>query len=139
MGAARAIVALVAFAWTLATAGAVAAQEPGVHVDPDSPAGKEYAIPLDFHRAAAVGRDAVEGVPQPLFGVGITPAAAGARGSAGDRGSGGSGSTSRRSGRASAGGAGGSRSGSAGRPPRAAAIVELTRPRSTTSEVALVG
>src|SRR3954453_3633966 len=104
MGAARAIVALVAFAWTLAAAGAVAAQEPGVHVDPDSPAGKEYAIPLDFHRAAAVGRDAVEGVAQPLFGVGITPAAAGARGSRGDRGSGRSGGSTRASGSGSTSG-----------------------------------
>src|SRR3954451_16468553 len=93
MRAARAIVALVAFVWTLATVGAVAAQEPGVHVDPDSPAGKEYAIPLDFHRAAAVGRDAVEGAAQPLFGVGITKAAAGADASGGDRSSGGTRST----------------------------------------------
>src|SRR3954453_14526123 len=100
MGAARAIVALVAFAWTFAAAGAVAAQEPGVTLDPDSPAGKEYAIPLDFHRAAAAGRDAVEGGAQPLFGVAIKPAAAGARGSGGGRGSGGSGSASTRSGRA---------------------------------------
>src|SRR3954447_241965 len=125
MRAARAIVALVAFAWMLGTAGAVAAQEPGVYLDPDSPAGKEYAIPLDFHRAQAVGRDAVEGTAQPLFGVGITPAAAGARGSdgdrnsGGDRGSGGSGATAGRSGRAPAGGAQGSRAGSAERPPRA--------------------
>src|SRR3954453_13759387 len=128
MGAARAIVALVAFAWTFAAAGAGGAQEPGVSLDPESPAGKEYAIPLDFHRAAAVGRDAVEGVPQPLFGVGIAPAAANARGSARDRSSGGrdrssdgSGSTSKRSGRAPAGGAGGSRSGAPGRPPPAGA------------------
>jgi hypothetical protein len=151
MRAARAIVALTALAWTLAPTGTVAAQEPGVTADPDSPAGKEYAIPLDFHRAAGVGRDAVEGVAQPLFGVGITPVAAGARGSGGDRGSGGSsgsggsdgsvgsGSTSGRSGRAPAGGNGRSRAGSADRAPRAAAVVQLTRPRSTTSEVGLVG
>ena len=152
MRAARAIVALVVFSWTLATAGAVAAQEPGVSIDPDSPAGKEYAIPLDSHRAAAVGRDSVDGAAQPLFGVGITPAAAGASasgrnrrsgGSGGNRRSGGSGSprasTSNRPGRARAGGTGNSRGGSTDRPPRAAALIDLTRPRSTTSEVLLIG
>src|SRR4051794_5178988 len=116
MPAARAIVALIALAWALAAAGTVGAQEPGVTIDPDSPAGKEYALPLDAHRAAAVGRDAGEGVPQPLFGVGITPAVARARGK---RRPGGSGtapaSTSKRSGRAPASRSGSSRAGSAGR------------------------
>jgi len=148
MRAARAIVALVAVAWTLAAAGAVAAQEPGVTVDPDSPAGKEYAIPLDFHRAAGVGRNAVEGVAQPLFGAGIRPVAAGAKGSGGDRGSGRSGgsgdsrrdgSTSGRSGRTSAGGTGRSRAGSVDRPPSTAAAIQLARPRCTASEVGLLG
>ena len=131
--------ALVAFAWTLATVEAVAAQEPGVHLDPDSPAGQEYAIPLDSHRAAALGRDAADGAAQPLFGVGITPpagASGGSRGSGGGGGGGGGGPTpapgSGRAGRAPAGG-------SADRPPRTAALIELTRRRSKTFEVALAG
>jgi hypothetical protein len=54
---------------------AAAAQDKGVFVDPDSPAGKEYAIPLDQARRDAgaggnTGRDSGTG-GQPLFGVGI--------------------------------------------------------------------
>jgi hypothetical protein len=45
----------------------------GVHVDPGSPAGREYAIPLAQARASAVG----DGGDGQLFGVGISSAAAG--------------------------------------------------------------
>jgi hypothetical protein len=38
-----------------AAAGAASGDEPGVHVDPDSPAGKEYAIPLERARQEATG------------------------------------------------------------------------------------
>src|SRR3954447_17654356 len=76
MRVARAIVALVVITGASATAQPVAAQEPGVFVDPGSPAGKEYAFPLDVQRAAAVGRDAVRDVAQPRFGVGIPRARA---------------------------------------------------------------
>ena len=37
-------------ALSLGLAGAASAAEPGVHVDPGSPAGKEYALPLDQAR-----------------------------------------------------------------------------------------
>jgi hypothetical protein len=48
------------------------AQESGVFVDPDSPAGKEYAIPLEeARRQAAGGSRANPGSGQPLFGEGI--------------------------------------------------------------------
>lgn len=52
-----------------------AAQEEGVFFDPDTPAGKEYAIPLDQARRDAgggglAGRENEAG-GQPLFGVGI--------------------------------------------------------------------
>src|SRR4051812_11822290 len=129
MRVARAIVALVVIG-TSATARPAAGQEPGVVVDPDSPAGKEYAFPLDVQRAAAVGRDAVQGVAQPLFGVGVTHAAAGRSGSS----SGSSASkASRRTPRPSAS----SRTRAGKRAPDAAAIAGLSRPRSTTPAVAL--
>lgn len=47
----------------------------GVHFDPDSPAGKEYALPLDQARdeAAGVGKsDGPAGEKAPLFGEGVT-------------------------------------------------------------------
>ena len=46
------------------------AQEDGVFVDPDSPAGKEYAIPLEEARRHGAGGGA-PGASQPLFGAGI--------------------------------------------------------------------
>jgi hypothetical protein len=78
----RGLAALVATA-SLGVPGAAQAQEPGVHVDPDSPSGREYVIPLE--EARRVGRDtADQPVPTsgsaqaPLFGDGIEPAAAAA-------------------------------------------------------------
>jgi hypothetical protein len=59
------------------TAPAVPAQDRGVIIDPDSPAGTEYAIPLEQARRDAAGADAVPpsgGAGEPLFGAGITPA-----------------------------------------------------------------
>lgn len=69
------------------------AAEPGVIRDPDSPAGKEYALPLDAARRLGEGSEAAgrEGVAKP-FGIGITP-----RGSR--RGGGGSDEQERGSGR----------------------------------------
>ena len=57
------------FACLLLAAPAVA-QEDGVFVDPDSPAGKEYAIPLEEARRHGAGGGA-PGTGQPLFGAGI--------------------------------------------------------------------
>src|SRR3954447_13876145 len=140
----RAIVALVAIVVPLATAGAAAAGEPGVTVDPDSPAGREYAFPLDTHRAAAVGRDAVQGAAQPLFGVGIRRAGArasdrSARSSASSASS--TSSTSRSGSKRTSrsrpsGGAASPRRGAAA--PHGAALVELSQPRSTTADVGLI-
>jgi hypothetical protein len=52
------------------------AQEGGVFIDPDSPAGTEYAIPLDQARREATGGKAGPGSTsagqEPLFGAGIT-------------------------------------------------------------------
>lgn len=51
--------------------------QPGVHVDPGSPAGKEYQIPVTAARAEASGGPpgsaAGSGADSPLFGRGITP------------------------------------------------------------------
>ena len=59
----------------LAPAPQAGAQGAGVVVDPDSPAGKEYAIPLEQARdttsSPAAKRD---GAPAELFGAGVTPA-----------------------------------------------------------------
>ncbi|MGC1165450.1 MAG: hypothetical protein WA862_05015 [Solirubrobacterales bacterium] len=63
----------------LASSGpATAADE--VHFDPDSPAGKEYALPLDQAREEATGggkadEDSAAGAP--LFGAGVSPPGAG--------------------------------------------------------------
>src|SRR3954462_8470902 len=85
MRVARVIGALVLIVGASATAGPVAAQEPGVTIDPGSPAGKEYGVPLDVQRAAAIGREAVQGVAQPRFGGGVTRYGAGARSAAAAR------------------------------------------------------
>jgi hypothetical protein len=56
---------------------AASAQEGRVFIDPDSPAGTEYAIPLDEARREAAGGSATtrSAAPheQPLFGTGIAP------------------------------------------------------------------
>lgn len=82
--------ALVALLLLVATPSA-AAQEDGVFVDPDSPAGKEYAVPIDQARGEAAGGGNRPPGEEPLFGEGIEPAAGGsgnkdAGGGAGDKG-----------------------------------------------------
>ena len=59
----------------LTAAGDAAAQSDGVFVDPDTPAGKEYALPLDKARqdvAPGAGVQGSEGGDAELFGVGIS-------------------------------------------------------------------
>ena len=55
-----------------------AAQDDGVFLDPDSPAGKEYAVPLEEARRQAIGGGGDGGADpssgQPLFGEGIARA-----------------------------------------------------------------
>ena len=58
----------------LVAAPSAAAQEDGVFVDPDSPAGKEYAIPIDQARGEAAGGGNRPAGEEPLFGEGIEPA-----------------------------------------------------------------
>jgi hypothetical protein len=69
---------------SLATAGpAAAAPGNGVHVDPGSPAGKQYAIPIPSARSQTSGQAGGAGSANPpLFGVGVTPDATVATGGA---------------------------------------------------------
>lgn len=67
-------------ALTLAlTASTAAAQEDGVTVDPNSPAGKEYVLPIDQARRDATGGGGSKGGksqggrPTPAFGEGVRP------------------------------------------------------------------
>jgi hypothetical protein len=66
---------LAIFATLLLGAGAVFAADDGVHVDPDSPAGKEYALPLETARSDAGGGDGSDSGgtgKAPIFGAGIS-------------------------------------------------------------------
>jgi hypothetical protein len=79
---------------SLALPAAAQAQQPGVFVDPDSPAGTEYRIPLeDARRHGAPDAGPRPGGGQadpPLFGQGITPAPGGSEAGGGSDGSAGS-------------------------------------------------
>jgi hypothetical protein len=77
MSARSAVALAIALVGTWAVPGPAAALEPGVFVDPGSPAGKEYSVPLSVLRGSASGHPAVEDEAQPLFGIGITPVRAG--------------------------------------------------------------
>jgi hypothetical protein len=117
----------------LAPTTAVAALEPGVHIDPGSPAAKEYGVPLWVLRGEASGHQSPEGIPPPpLFGVGIEPpGASGGRartGGAANRGRGPVGPGSRRAQPASG----------SGSVPSAATIAQLTRQGSSASHVGLL-
>jgi hypothetical protein len=123
--------AVLAAAGLAAMPGAAVAQEPGVVVDPGSPAGKEYAIPVArARREAGVDRatsgssgSSTQAKPE-LFGAGISPRKAaptkpektGSKSSESD------------SGGAPAGGGGGSSSGGSGGPGAAAAAAVQSRP-----------
>jgi hypothetical protein len=64
--------------------GAAFAQDPGVHFDPGSPAGKEYAIPLAEGRAEGGGTTNQRAAADIPFGAGITPPGAGGGTEGGD-------------------------------------------------------
>ena len=51
--------------------------EPGVHVDPGSPAGKQYQIPISSARSEAAGGAGGTNGTAPAFGVGITSGGSG--------------------------------------------------------------
>lgn len=76
-----------ALAIGLVLAPAAAALEPGVHVDPGSPAAKQYALPLNQAREAGTPASrSGAGSEAALFGAGIkTPPSGGSGSSAGSR------------------------------------------------------
>jgi hypothetical protein len=85
-------VAFIAVCGALGLPSAAVAQEPGVHFDPGSPAGKEYAIPLAEGRAEGAGTTNQRGAADTPFGVGITPpGGGGGAGGGGEPGGGGHG------------------------------------------------
>ncbi len=92
---------VIALGLSSAIAGPAAAVEPGVFVDPGSPAGKEYGVPLSQLRGAASGHAPVGNQSPPLFGIGISPP--GDTGSAAPSGTPRGGSRQSRRGRATSG------------------------------------
>ncbi len=82
--------ALIALVVLAVAAPPAIAQEDGVFVDPDSPAGREYAVPLEEARREATGTagGTTESDGDQLFGVGIERSSSGGRGAGGAKGSG---------------------------------------------------
>ena len=76
-------VACLALCGTLGLSSAALAQDPGVHFDSGSPAGKEYAIPLAEGRAEGAGTTNQRAAADTPFGVGITPRGGGGGGAGG--------------------------------------------------------
>jgi hypothetical protein len=69
--------AAVAASWQVLLVQPATALEPGVHVDPGSPAAKEYALPVSQARRAGEGGGGSEGTHEQLFGAGIKPPSSG--------------------------------------------------------------
>jgi hypothetical protein len=61
-------------------AAAASALEPGVHIDPGSPAEKEYVLPLNQARHTGTGATGGTSSSAPLFGAGIAPPGGGGSG-----------------------------------------------------------
>lgn len=81
-----------------------------VHFDPDSPAGKEYALPLPQARNEAMGKEGIKDEPPsqaPLFGVGVGGSGSSGSGLGGGGSEGQGGGSTRASGQAEGNPAGG--------------------------------
>src|SRR5215213_8681592 len=86
--------ASLALSFCLCAAPTAGATPPGLHVDPDSPGGKEYAIPLDQARDDATGGGSQYGgggSGSHLFGVGVGGSDGGSGAGSGSDGGSGSG------------------------------------------------
>lgn len=138
----------IALTATWVIAGPAQALEPGVFVDPGSPAGKEYSVPLSLLRGSGSGHPDNGSPSQPLFGIGISPTGvtATSRRAAGRQKASGQPNSAHPAGKSgpahvshAADHAGGARAaGGVGAPPSAAALQSLTNHGSATSEVALI-
>src|SRR3979490_58238 len=73
---------VLAITYSTALAQANAGLEPGVHVDPESPAAKEYALPLNQARQTGAGATP-SGSQETPFGAGIKPPGSGGAGGSG--------------------------------------------------------
>lgn len=71
------VITAVLFALAPAVAAARSGPSQGVHIDPGSPAGKVYAIPVTGARRETSGANATASGNPPLFGSGITPSESG--------------------------------------------------------------
>lgn len=134
---ARTIIVLVAA--LVFAAPAVAALQPGVFVDPGSPASKEYSFPLSVLRGTALGHATQPSASQPLFGVGISPVPRARTSSGAARGT----ANSRRNRRAgsSSGTSTGSNAGAGARARRHrldVALASLARPSSVVPQIGLI-
>jgi hypothetical protein len=81
----RAGVAALAISGVAAFAPGASALEPGVHVDPGSPAAKEYALPLSQARQTGSEPSSHTSSEGTLFGAGIKPPGAGGPPRSGDK------------------------------------------------------
>jgi hypothetical protein len=75
--------AVLAVCLSATPAAATPGVEPGVHVDPGSPAEKEYVLPLNQARQTGGGRSSGRSSTAPLFGAGVTPPRGGGGSTAG--------------------------------------------------------
>jgi hypothetical protein len=138
------LIGVLATACLLALCTAHDASAAEVHFDPDSPAGKEYALPLDQARNEATGESGSKRRPgdrAPLFGAGVTrDDAAGSGGVADGRGDGGDGPSSQGAAGGDApadGGATGDEGGSPGK-ARGAGLASVDAEYPGSSELGLV-
>jgi hypothetical protein len=145
-------VTLAVFALSCVAASAQAASglEPGVHVDPGSPAAKEYALPLNQARGTGSAPSSTSspqtGSEGTLFGAGIKPPGSGgpprgANGAGGGTGAGGANGAGRSSGAPTSAPSVGSGSGS--QPPLTQAVLRAARSEGSSgvdgSTLALLG
>jgi hypothetical protein len=72
-----ATVAVLALSILAASAQAATGLEPGVHIDPGSPAAKEYALPLNQARETGAASSSQPSSEGSLFGAGIKPPSSG--------------------------------------------------------------
>ena len=115
---------------------AAAGLEPGVHVDPGSPAAKEYALPLNQARQTGSASPSQPGAEGSLFGAGIKPPGAGGGGHTP-----GAGGTHTGGGSAAAGGTSatsGASASSGGEAALSAAALRATRAQGPTGDGSLL-